>query len=255
MLMHRAFETFVLAVAASLVLTTTPGSVRADDPPAKEPKELQGTWKLVSVEVEGKATDPVGGQPRWIIKGEKVFYGGVELAGMKIDASASPRVIDLKFGNPERVYEGIYAVENGTLKICLNRQTEGTKDRPGVFSTKDQSDWRLLVFEQEKDGKGNATDGLSGYIGLALTADPDSKEVVVRSSLKGDPADQAGFKEDDVILKVGGTAVADLPGAINAVRKAKPGEKLDFRIRRGKEESTITVKVGILPFALVAGLG
>jgi len=253
--MSRTFETLFLAVVVGFLLATTPGSVRADDPPVKEPKELQGTWKLVSVEIDGKATDPIGGQPKWVIKGEKVFYGGTEIAGLKVDASTSPRVIDLKFSDPERVYEGIYAVENGTLKICINRQTEGTKDRPGKLSTKDQSDWRLLVFEQEKDGKGNATDGLAGYVGLALGTDSDTKEVVVRSPLKGAPADQAGFKEDDAILKVGGVAVADLPGAINLVRKAKPGEKLEFRIRRGKEESTLTVKVGVLPFPLVASLG
>jgi len=253
--MNHTFEKFVLAVAASLVFAATPGTVLADDPPAKEPKELQGTWKLVSVEMDGKPTDPIGSQPKWVIKGEKVFYGGTEIAGLKVDASTSPRVIDLKFSDPERVYEGIYAVEKGTLKICINRQTEGTKDRPGKLSTKDQSDWRLLVFEQEKDGKGNATDGLAGYVGLALGTDSDTKEVVVRSPLKGAPADQAGFKEEDAILKVGGVAVADLPGAINLVRKAKPGEKLEFRIRRGKEESTLTVKVGVLPFPLVASLG
>ncbi|HEV3439580.1 MAG TPA: TIGR03067 domain-containing protein [Gemmata sp.] len=253
--MNRTSETLFLAVAVGFILTATPGSVRAGDPPAKELKELQGTWKLVSVEIDGKATDPIGGQPKWVIKGEKVFYGGAEIAGLKVDASTSPRVIDLKFSDPERVYEGIYAVEKGTLKICINRQTEGTKDRPGKLSTKDQSDWRLLVFEQEKDGNGNATDGLAGYIGLALGTDPDTKEVIVNSSLKDAPSDKAGFKKDDVILKVGGVAVADPPGAVNLVRKAKPGDKLDFRIRRGKEESTLTVKVGVLPFALVASLG
>lgn len=253
--MNRTFHFLLCAVAVSLAIVITSGFVRADDPPAKDVMELQGTWKLASVEADAKATDPIGGTVRWVIKKDKVFYGGKEIAGLKVDNSTSPRIMDLKFSDPERVYEGIYSVEKNTLKICLNRQTEGTKDRPGAFSTKDQSDWRMLVFEKEQDAKGDPTEGLAGYVGLALQNDEENKEVIVNASLAGAPADQAGFKKDDVILKVGGTSVADLPGAINLVRKAKPGEKLDFRIRRGKEESTITVKVGVLPFPIAAGLG
>ena len=127
--------------------------------------------------------------------------------------------------------------------------------KPGKFSTNDQSEWRLLVFELEKDAKADPSEGLSGFVGLQLKKGEDNNEVVVVSPLKDSPADKAGFKKDDVILKVAGAAVADLQGAINTVRKAKPGEKIEFQIRRGKEESTITVKVGVLPFQYVVGLG
>jgi uncharacterized protein (TIGR03067 family) len=254
--MNLTKKLFLPAVALSLALTTMPEQVRANDPPAKGPNDLQGTWKLVSVEADGKAADPIGGgHPKWVIKEEKVYYGGAEIAGMTVDASTSPRVLDLKFRDPERTYEGVYLVEKGTLKICVNRQTEGTKDRPGMFSTKDQSEWRLLVFEKVNDEKGDATEGLAGFIGLALQNDAEKKEVVVVSPLKDAPADRAGIKKDDVILKVGGVTAIDLPSAINAVRKAKPGEQLNFLVRRGKEETTITVKVGVLPFPLVADLG
>jgi uncharacterized protein (TIGR03067 family) len=231
------------------------GSVRADDTPANGAKELQGTWKLVSVEAEGMTNDPIGGKPKWVIKGDKVFYGGAELAELKVDASTSPKIVDFKLKDPDRVHEGIYSVEKGTLKICLNKQTEGAKDRPASFSTKDQSEWRLLVFEQEKDAKSDPNEGLSGFVGLQLKNGEDNNEVVVVSPLKNSPADKAGFKKDDVILKVAGAAVVDLQGTINTVRKAKPGDKLEFRIKREKEESTITVKVGVLPFQYVVGLG
>jgi uncharacterized protein (TIGR03067 family) len=253
--MRRTLAISLSAIAASLAFALTPGLAHADDPPAKGAKELEGMWKLVSVEVEGTATDPIGGPVKWVIKDNKVLYGGAEIATLTVDSTTSPRIIDLKFKDPEKVYEGIYSVEKSTLKICLNRQADGTKDRPSVLSTKDQSEWRLLVFEQEKDANADVSEGLYGYIGLQLRRDEENKQVVVVVPMKGGPADQAGFKKDDVIVKVGGTAVDDLPGAINLVRKAKPGEKLDFRIRRGKDESTITVKVGVLPFALVVGLG
>ena len=121
-----------------------------DEPQAKGPAELQGTWKLVSLETDGKSHDPVGGgQPRWVIKGEKVFYGGEEIAQLTADPTTTPRVIDLKFREPDRTYEGIYAVEKDTLKVCINTRSDA-KDRPSKLATKDQAEWRLLVFEREE---------------------------------------------------------------------------------------------------------
>jgi uncharacterized protein (TIGR03067 family) len=253
--MSFIFRNLFSLAAACIALAAGTSSVRADDQPAKAPKDLQGMWKLVSVESEGMLNDPPGGKPKWVIKGNKVVYGGSEIAELKIDDSTAPKIVDFKLRDPDRVYEGIYSVEKGTLKICVNRLTEGAKDRPGTFSTKDQSDWRLLVFEQEKDAKADASEGLSGFVGLQLKAGEDNNEVLVVTPLKDSPADKAGFKKDDVILKVAGAAVADLQGTINTVRKAKPGDRIEFRIRREKEESTITVKVGVLPFQYVAGLG
>jgi uncharacterized protein (TIGR03067 family) len=252
--MNSLYRPSILAAIFCLGFASAQSS-RADDQPAKKANELEGTWKLVSIESDGKSNEPSGGQPRWVIKGNKVSYGGVEIAELKADASTSPRIIDLKLLDPERVFEGIYSLEEGTLKICLNRQTEGAKDRPGVFSTKDQSEWRMLVFEQDKDPKGDPNEGMSGFVGLMLQNDKENNTVVVASALKGTPADKAGFKKDDVILKVGGTAASDLRSTVNLVRKAKPGETLEIRIRRGTEESTITVKVGVLPFHFVADLG
>src|SRR3954453_20326077 len=86
--------------------TDARGAARADDPPGKGPAELQGCWKLVSVEAGGKATEPVGGgQPRWVVKGDTVYYGGESVIRFTADPSTSPRVIDLKFRDPDRVYE------------------------------------------------------------------------------------------------------------------------------------------------------
>jgi uncharacterized protein (TIGR03067 family) len=229
------------------------GLMSADDKPGTGQKELQGTWKLVSVESEGMLNDPMGGKPNWVIKGDKVFYGGAELADLKVDPSTSPRIMDFKIRDPEQVFEGIYVVEDGKLKICVNRKADGAKDRPGSFSTKDQSDWLLLVFEKQ-DAKADPNDGISGFVGVQLAKGEDD-EVLVVSPLKDSPADKAGFKKDDVILKVDGVAVTDFKGTVNAVRKAKPGGKIEFQIRRDKKETTITVKVGVLPFQYVVGLG
>jgi uncharacterized protein (TIGR03067 family) len=241
-----------LFVAAVFGLTA-PLNVHAEDPPAKGPADLQGCWKLKSIEVGGESRDPLGGgEPRWVVKGEAIEYGGAEFARLTTDPTTSPKVFDLKLKEPERKYEGVYSVEKDVLSICLNRR-DGATDRPGKFSTKDQPDWVLLVFEKEKAAPAKPLEGLTGFVGVMLTSGEDG-EVVVNSPLKGSPAEKAGVKKDDVIVKVGAVKAANLETTVKTVREAKPGSKLDLTILRDKKEMTITVTVGVLPFRFVAGL-
>jgi uncharacterized protein (TIGR03067 family) len=253
--MNRIFGINLLLAVVSVPCFAGAAAARPDDPPGKGPAELQGCWKLASIEIDGQTQDPIGGgQPRWVVKGDTCFYGGEVIIRFTADPSTSPRVIDLKFRDPERVYEGIYAVEKDVLKVCLNGRQDA-KDRPGVFSTKDQPDWRLLTFEREKSDPTNSTVGATAFAGVQLRADEDAKAVVVQTPIQGSPADKAGLKKGDVILKVGPTEVTELQPTIQAVRRAKPGEKLEFRIRRDGKEMTVTVAVGVFPFDLAAGLG
>src|SRR5262249_10259904 len=154
---------------------------------------------------------------------------------------------------PERLYEGIYTVEKDTLKVCLNGRADA-KDRPAGFSTTDKPDWRLLVFERENPAPANPAEGATAYAGVRLRADEETKAAGVDTPIKGSPAEKAGLKKGDVILKVGATAATDLEGTVKAVRQAKPGDKLEFRVRRDGKEMTITVTVGVFPFHLAAGL-
>jgi uncharacterized protein (TIGR03067 family) len=227
---------------------------RPDDPTGKGSAELQGCWKLVSVETNGNADDPIGGgEPRWVIKGDTVYYGGVEIIRFTADTTTSPHIIDLKFRDPERIYEGIYVVEKDTLKVCLNSRADA-KDRPGVFSSQDQLDWRLFVFQKEKVAPANPVERLTAFAGIQLRVDPDTKAVVVDTPIKGSPAEKAGLKKGDVILKVGGTAVTGIDAAVKLVRQTKVGDKLDFRISREGKEEDIIITLGVFPFHWTAGL-
>ena len=96
--------------------------------------------------------------------------------------------------------------------------------------------------------------GLTGYVGIQIRSDLATKDVVVDAPLKGSPADKAGLKKDDVVLRVGGSAVADLNGTIEAVRKSKPGDKLVVKVRRDGKEVDVTVPVGVFPFPWAVGL-
>jgi len=67
-----------------------------DDKVKKDLAELQGVWRLVGFEVDGKeAFLQEHKQIRWVIKEDKVFYGGEELAKLTLDPDVDPKGLDL----------------------------------------------------------------------------------------------------------------------------------------------------------------
>src|SRR5713101_6298065 len=92
---------FILNLVISLVATQSSAAA----PDKEEPAELQGTWRLVSIESNGKALELSERQPRWVIQGNKVLYGGENLARLTVDVKTMPKLVDLSFQSPEKVYE------------------------------------------------------------------------------------------------------------------------------------------------------
>ncbi len=240
-------------VACTFILAASPSA--ADAPKEKGPPELQGTWTLESTEIKGKPHEPVGqATARLVIEGTKLLYAGEEIADFTADANSTPKIIDLTFRDPKETFEGIYSLDKDTLKICLNIETAGVKERPQNFSTDDKENPRVLVFHREKDATGGATEGLTGFVGLVLAFNDDRKEVTINAIVGKSAAEKAGFKMDDVILQVGDVKAADLATTIDAVRGKKPGTELKFRVRRDDKEQDVPVKVGVMPFQLLAHL-
>jgi uncharacterized protein (TIGR03067 family) len=236
-----------------LCLLAFPALALAVGPAAlAEPKKglapLQGTWKLTSMEINGRSVDVPQNPPRWVIKGNKVRYAGQELAVLTVDAGTTPKNIDLAFVSPKRILEGIYAVDKDTLKLCVNRQTDGVKERPQEFDTKDKAEWRLLVFTRDKAGAGEGKEGLDGFVGIQIAAGPNANEVVIGAVIKGSPAEKAGVKKDDLLVKVGAEEATGVQQVVALCRRAAPGSELTLRVKRDGKEQDIPVKVGVLPF-------
>jgi uncharacterized protein (TIGR03067 family) len=120
----------------------------------KEYDRFEGTWKFVSIEVEGMKV------PEDMIKGQRLNCKGTQFTaeGMgeafkgtfKVDASKKPKTIDVHFTEgPEKgnTLLGIYELEGDVYKVCLG--TPG-KSRPTEFVSKPGSGHVLEILHREK---------------------------------------------------------------------------------------------------------
>ena len=73
---------------------------------------------------------------------------------------------------------------------------------------------------------------------LNLKADSGA---VVRDVTRGAPAQQAGIKQNDVIVDIGGTAIKTNTDVQEAVRKHRPGEKVTVVVNRDGNQMSIDV--------------
>jgi uncharacterized protein (TIGR03067 family) len=232
----------LLLLAASLAQAQPTG-----EKVKKELDEMQGVWRLVGFEVDGQeAIYQEAKQLRWVIKGDKVFYGGDELARLTLDPAAKPRCLDLAFVKSKRVHEGIYQLDKDRLKICVGVITDGVKERPLKFSNEGIDKFRTMLFVRDKPG--TELDGAAGFVGVQLRADDKTKEIQIVDTIKDSPAQKAGLKKDDVVLKVGADATEGLQQTVELVRQLRPGSEVVLRVRRAGKEQDITVKVGVAPF-------
>ena len=70
---------------------------------------------------------------------------------------------------------------------------------------------------------------------------------VINDIINDSPADEAGLREDDVIIDINGSAVSDQMDVTRAVRKSKPGDKMTLTIMRGDKKMDITVTLASEP--------
>ena len=241
----------VLLCLAIFCISPFTSASAGEQPKQDGPAALRGTWKLNEIQQKEKSGEFYDSSYWWIIQGDKVFYGGKELAKLTIDPKTTPRCIDLAFQDPERVFEGIYTLDGDTLKICVNRHTGGVSERPTAFSTKDKDDWRLLIFKRDKERKADDTEGLSGFVGFMIRAVKEKNEIFVEFVMEKSPAKKAGLKKGDLLLKVGDLEAKELATVVKRIRQAKPGSELALTVKRDGKDQEVTVKVGVFPFLLL----
>ncbi len=131
--------------------------VFADDyPPSKaaraEVKKLQGRWKVLSAEANGKKLvgkeagfDALSfeGYSIYLYQGDKAFSFGIVL-----DPEKTPKIADLVGGRVP--LPCIYALEGDQLTLCLPGQTKAGFVRPATFDSR-KHQGHLLKAERQKE--------------------------------------------------------------------------------------------------------
>jgi len=92
-----------------------------------------------------------------------------------------------------------------------------------------------------------AAAGEQGYIGVQIKKNDNGDGILVVMALATSPADMAGVRGTDVIVKLNGKKVEELTDFVQAIRDSKPGETVVLAILRNEKEVEIKVKVGNLP--------
>ncbi len=133
----------MLACYVSAVIGQTSG-----DAATKPAAELQGNWRPVNIERDGKKLDDASlrGQ-RLVIKGDEFATDPQHVLQFKLDPSKTPAEIDFTgFVGPAKgkAAGGIYSIEKGRLTICFPESPDRPAARPKEFKTR-PSDGLLLV--------------------------------------------------------------------------------------------------------------
>jgi uncharacterized protein (TIGR03067 family) len=105
----------------------------------QELKLLEGTWRVLALEVDGKVQPAEKSPKEIIIAGNKLTGIGPDMT-MKLDPTKKPKWVDLAFKKMDKAYpiRAIYEIKGDNLKICMPLAPKGKSfdnKRPGGFDT------------------------------------------------------------------------------------------------------------------------
>ncbi len=101
-----------------------------------------------------------------------------------------------------------------------------------------RDNWDRLV-------KGEVRKRSRPYIGVELNE--DATECRIAKVEKDSPAEKAGLKAEDVVIRFGGEPVEDLEDLLTLIAKYKPGKEVPIRVRRGAKTLDLKVIIGQRP--------
>lgn len=130
---------------------------KKDAKPKADKDAILGAWKVEKIEEDGKEVaeiedGKVAKSKELTFTESKLAFEGLPEIAYKLDASASPKTIDLENSDGSKVFAGVYSLEGDTLKFCVTREANGP--RPKAVASKAGEATRLLVLKRvAKDKK------------------------------------------------------------------------------------------------------
>lgn len=98
---------------------------------------------------------------------------------------------------------------------------------------------RDYAVELEKYGKVRR-----GWLGVTLAPQSGNEPLTVVNVSKYSPAEKAGIRKGDKLLKIKGETVRNNADVIRLVKSLKPGQTARFELLRGKKKETVLAVVG-----------
>jgi putative serine protease PepD len=131
-----------------------------------------------------------------------------------------------------------------TAIATLDQQQEGQSGNIGVGFAIPISEAKRVIAELQQTG--HASHAVIG-IGVNDSIDstlhtPNGAKIV--SVTAGGPADKAGIKSGDILVKFGGRTVVDADSLIAATHAAVPNSTVEVTYMRGGQRATVSVKLG-----------
>ncbi len=85
------------------------------------------------------------------------------------------------------------------------------------------------------------------YLGVSTADTASGSGATIAAVVQGGPADDAGLRAGDRIVRIGGEAVSDSDDVASAVAARKPGDVVDVVVQRSGEQRTLKVTLGTQP--------
>jgi serine protease Do len=108
-----------------------------------------------------------------------------------------------------------------------------------------RTDWDKIAKGETIGGGNPFANPNMPYLGIER--DPDSDACKVARVQPDTPADKAGMKADDVIVKFDGQDVNNFNDLLNVMVRKKPGDEVEVVVKRGDDNVTLKVKLGKRP--------
>jgi len=98
----------------------------------------------------------------------------------------------------------------------------------------------------DDDTKKKSAEGERGFLGIQFSGGMEG-EAKISGFADNSPAEKAGLKEGDVIVKIQDKPIKEVNDLMEAMQKTKPGDKLSVTVKRDDKEKIVTVTLGTKP--------